>query len=119
MWRNGMEYKYMFLFPLRNLARKGLSVLVELCAVIGWCPSGGILGSGPSGYHLSEPSIGCLGGIPAELALHNPPTPDTRGTPKGFYRPAHRSETESNDLVPGQIKSEGWSHTQGSQDMSQ
>ena len=24
MWRNDMKYKYMFMFPLKNLARKGL-----------------------------------------------------------------------------------------------
>ena len=27
MWRNDMKCKYMFMFPLKNLARKGLKIL--------------------------------------------------------------------------------------------
>ena len=26
MWRNDINYKYIFMFPMKNLARKGLSV---------------------------------------------------------------------------------------------
>ena len=31
VWRNGIKYIYMFLFPLKNVACKGLRVSTELC----------------------------------------------------------------------------------------
>ena len=30
MWSNDMKYKYMFMIPLNNLARKGLTAFLEV-----------------------------------------------------------------------------------------
>ena len=34
MWSNDIECKYMFMFPLKNLARKGLKGSTDVCMLL-------------------------------------------------------------------------------------